>query len=247
MLEQIMELIRISVCMATFNGEKYISQQIDSILSQLGEKDELIISDDSSTDSTLKVVRGYHDERIRILGNQRFRNPILNFENALNHARGEYVFLADQDDVWSKDKVEVMLKYLQIYDMVVSDCTVCDEFLKPVAKSFFKVNGSGKGIVHNFLKNGYLGCCMAFRHNVLSKALPFPKNIAMHDIWLGFVAEMYYKPYFVEKPLMAYRRHGGNATPTAEESKYSFFKKVKFRLTLLSNIPKLIFRGAVRI
>lgn len=235
--------MRISVCIATYNGERFISQQMKSILKQISPHDEIVISDDSSTDRTLEIIRAINDPRIRIFDGNSFKSPAFNFENAIFKAEGDIFFLADQDDVWADDKVQVTLEYLKTYDLVVSDCTVCDEFLNVVAESFFKLNGSSKGIIHNFFRNGYLGCCMAFRRNILTKALPFPKDIPMHDIWLGFVAEMYYKSYFIKKPLVAYRRHGNNASPTAEESKYSFFKKIKFRLTLLSNIPKLIFRG----
>ena len=102
----------ISVCMATYNGEKYIRQQICSIISQIGEGDEVIISDDGSTDSTLDTIRSMADSRIRIVKGPCRRSPTLNFENALSHAQGDYIFLADQDDVWLPGKVSACVQWL---------------------------------------------------------------------------------------------------------------------------------------
>lgn len=103
----------ISVCIATYNGGKYIKEQLDSILFQLGKDDEVIISDDSSTDDTLSILESYHDERIVILTNQKFHSPVYNFENALKSAKGDFIFLSDQDDIWEPTKVEVMLDSLK--------------------------------------------------------------------------------------------------------------------------------------
>ena len=104
----------ISVCIATYNGEKYIREQLDSILPQLGLDDEVIISDDSSTDNTLKIIEEYNDCRIKIFSNNKFYSPILNFENALKKAQGDFIFLSDQDDIWKSNKVEVVMKYLNM-------------------------------------------------------------------------------------------------------------------------------------
>ena len=82
----------ISVCIATYYGGKYIKEQLDSILFQLGKDDEVIISDDSSTDDTLSILESYHDERIVILTNQKFHSPVYNFENALKSAKGDFIF-----------------------------------------------------------------------------------------------------------------------------------------------------------
>ncbi len=91
--------MKISVCLASYNGEKYIAEQLESILKQLGERDELIISDDSSTDQTLAIIDRFHDRRLRVFPGNSFYNPIFNFENALKQATGEVIALSDQDDV----------------------------------------------------------------------------------------------------------------------------------------------------
>lgn len=228
----------ISVCMATYNGEKYIKEQLDSILLQIGDKDEIIISDDGSSDATIEIVESYQDSRIKIYRNS-FKNLILNFEFALKQASGDFIFLSDQDDVWLPNKVQVSISYLMHNDIVVSNCQVVNQQLIVINKSFFELNKTKKGLFSNLIKNSYLGCCLAFRKEILSKVLPFPKNIPMHDIWLGFVAELFYKIKFIEEPLMLYRRHGGNESPTGEDSPFNLYRKFLFRYNIVKNTPKL--------
>ncbi|UFS71303.1 glycosyltransferase family 2 protein [Geomonas sp. RF6] len=222
----------ISVCMATCNGERFVRQQLDSILPQLGPHDEVIVSDDSSTDSTVALVRSMADPRIVLL-NGSFRSPVRNFENALGAARGERIFLADQDDLWHPGKVAALMPLLERFNLVVSDCNLIDENGREIAPSFFAMRGSGPGVVKNVLKNGYLGCCMAFRRSVLDMALPFPETIPMHDMWLGIVAEMAGRTHFLRNPLVCYRRHGANASPTGEKSSYTVLQKIRFRYRLI--------------
>lgn len=224
--------------MATYNGEKYIKDQLDSILLQLRENDEIIISDDGSSDTTIEIVKSYADTRIKVFHNS-FKNLILNFEFALKQAKGDYVFLSDQDDIWLPNKVEVTLECLIRHDIVVSNCKVVNQDLEIINESFFELNNSRQGLISNLIKNSYLGCCLAFRKGILIKALPFPKAIPMHDIWLGFVSELFYNVKFIEEPLMLYRRHGANESPTGEGSPFSIYEKFLFRYNIVKNISKL--------
>lgn len=225
---------KISVCMASYNGGKFIRKQIESILSQLGRDDELIISDDSSTDDTCLQVSSFHDKRILLLQDNNFHNPIYNFENALKHASGDYIFLTDQDDFWHESKVTTILQLLHIYDLVVSDCIIIDENDNIINSSFFKLNGSGSGLFRNIIKNKYLGCCMAFRKSMLVYALPFPAAIPMHDMWLGTLAELKGTTYFCSDKLVYYRRHKANLSSASEKSYYGLVDKIKFRYNLIS-------------
>lgn len=234
--------MKISVCMATYNGEKYIKEQLDSILFQLTKDDEVIVSDDSSGDNTVEIINSYYDNRIRIFENQKFKSPIFNFENALKHANGDVIVLADQDDIWQGNKIETIKKYMQEYDLVLSDADIIDEHGKNLHESFYKLNGSRNGLIKNIVKNSYLGCTMAFNRKVLDKSLPFPKDIPMHDWWIGLIAEMYGKTYFIEDKLISYRRHGNNASPTGEKSKYSLMQKIVFRLVMVKNLIWRYFR-----
>lgn len=236
----------ISVCIATYNGAKYINEQIKSILSQLSLEDEIIISDDSSTDNTLEIIKKIKDNRIKIFPNQTFRNPIFNFENALKLAKGDYIFLADQDDVWLKNKVSIVKEELVFHDVVITNCKIVDKNLKPINVSFFDLYKSKNGFISNLLKNSYLGCCMAFRKEILPMVLPFPKNIPMHDIWIGIVAELFYKSKFIQQPLVLYRRHGENESPAGEYSPFNFYNKVIFRINIIRNIPKLFLKAYLK-
>lgn len=229
---------KISVCIATYNGSLYIKEQLDSILPQLCETDELIISDDSSTDNTIEIIKLYGDPRIVLLENQSFHSPTYNFENALNNASGDYIFLCDQDDVWLSDKVESFIPLLERYDLVVSDCKIVNADLEIIEDSFFKVMKSGKGLLRNYIKNTYLGCCIAFRKEVFNYILPFPPNIPMHDIWIGMLVELNGNPFYLEKPTSLYRRHGENASYAGEKSKNNIFFKIKYRLDLLMSLVK---------
>jgi glycosyltransferase involved in cell wall biosynthesis len=226
--------------MASYNGEKYICAQLESILRQLSENDEVVISDDSSTDKTIDIIKDFNDKRIRLFEYNQFYNPMLNFENALKKASGDLIFLSDQDDIWLDNKVKVVTNLLDSYDLVVSDCILINENEAPIHDSFFKQRGSGPGIIHNLIKNSYIGCCMAFHRNILQKALPFPGNtpIPMHDWWIGMVGELFGKTCFCEEKLVLYRRHYTNASRTSEKSFNSFSKKMRIRTILACEISK---------
>ena len=220
----------ISVCLASYNGARFIEEQVRSVLSQLGPADELVVSDDGSTDATLPLLRAMGDARIRIIEGPHRRSPIWNFEHALRQARGEYIFLCDQDDLWEPDKVAVAMRCLEHCDCVVSDCSVIDAEGRELEPSFFALNATRPGRLYNLLvKNGYLGCCMAFRRCVLTAALPFPADTPMHDIWIGNVAAFRYRLTFIPDRLMRYRRHGDNASSASDASRYGFWARVRFR------------------
>lgn len=208
----------ISVCLAAYNGERFIRRQLESILPQLGPGDEVIVSDDGSTDQTLAVVRSLNDPRIRIVRNTGRRGPVGNFENALNQVRGEFIFLSDQDDVWLPDKVHRLRPLLETHNLVLSDCTVVDAGGRTLFPSFFAHRGSRPGLLRNLYKNSYVGCCMAFRRSLLKRALPFPKGLYMHDWWLGLLAEAGGSVCFYPESTLLYVRHGQNASPTSEGS-----------------------------
>jgi len=231
--------MKISVVLATYNGTAYVKKQLNSVLPQLKIGDEVIVSDDNSTDDTISVIETLKDSRIRIIINEKPKGPINNFANGLQQATGDIIFLCDQDDLWMDGKVEKCLKLLETYDTVVTDCFIADETLQPTGKSHFEVYGAGKGLLKNLLANTYLGCCMAFKKGVLQIALPFPERIPMHDIWIGFISELFFRPYFLNEKLVCYRRHQFNASTSSEKSKYSFLQKMNFRWNTIRYIPLL--------
>jgi glycosyltransferase involved in cell wall biosynthesis len=229
-------MLKISVCVATYNGATYIAAQLRSILPQLGINDEIIISDDGSSDDTLSIINAFNDPRIIIFNNHELRSPSFNFENALKHCSGDLIFLSDQDDVWAAGKVDILRHLLARFDIIVSDCYVVDTHLKILHNSFFKINKSKKGLLNNIIKNSYLGCCLAFKKDVLKIALPFPKNIPMHDWWIGVVGEVFFKTCFVPYQLVYYRRHGANASIAGSKSDFSIVQKIRWRFHLIVSL-----------
>ena len=221
----------VSVCMAVKNGERYLRQQIDSILPQLSENDELVISDDHSTDETISIIKSYSDSRIVLTAN-RGKGILQNFESALLLCQGEFIFLTDQDDVWMPEKIRKMVLHFENHDLIVHDCYIVNSTLHVLQDSFFDFNRSGKGIFKNLVRNSYMGCCMAFKRKVLNKAVPFPSRIIMHDQWLGLVAELDFHVAFISDKLVWHRRHELNASTTFYKSKYDIIDKFSHRIQL---------------
>lgn len=232
---------KIDILMATYNGEKYLAEQIDSIISQTYKNWNLLIRDDGSSDSTFKILLEYEkkDDRIKIVKDEKGNLGIAkNFEELLKITSSELVMFSDQDDVWKKDKIEIMMKYISDYDLIVSDAVVVNEKLKCINESLFYIVKSKKGIIKNIIKNTYYGCCMLFKRKILGKVLPIPDNKEIgHDLWIGLISEKYYKVRFIKKKLMYFRRHSNNTT-TINKSKRNIREKIIGRYVILKELLK---------
>ncbi|MCF0145485.1 MAG: glycosyltransferase, partial [Eubacterium sp.] len=222
------ELPEISAAMTVYNGERFLDEQLDSILMQLSENDELVVSLDPSEDASAALLAGRaeKDPRIRVIEGPG-KGVVRNVENALRHCRGKKIFLADQDDVWLPGKVEKVSRMLDRYTLVLHDARVVDKDLEELTPSFMDWRKSRMGIMANLIKNSYIGCCMAFRRELLDVVLPFPENLPMHDQWIGVMAEKHGTVRFIRIPLMLYRRHEGTETGdhhagTAQMMKWRF-------------------------
>lgn len=210
------EAIRASVAMAVYNGEKYIRQQIDSILDCMSPEDELVISYDRSTDSTRQIIDGYAaaDSRVRVIDND---NPGVqnNFNNAVLACRGEYIFLADQDDVWLPGKIDHVVEVFRGTgaDVVIHDGYITDENLNVQPGSFFQNGSTCNGPIRNIIRCHFWGCCMAFRASLRGIVCPFPNTHAIgHDLWIGVLAGFYGKIVRTDECLMKHRLHCSNVT-----------------------------------
>lgn len=226
--------------MATYNGERYLKEQVASILPQLTSNDELIISDDGSTDGTQTLLADYakKDQRIKVL-NGPGKGVIANFENAIGESQGDFIFLADQDDVWLPKKVAIIKEYFSDHpdvNLVVADLVIVDTNLTPIEASYFDYRKVRKGFVKNIIRNTYIGAGMAFRSELKEKVLPFPANIPMHDMWIALISEWGNNSAFIEEPLTLYRRHEENVSEIDTDS--SFFQQLLWRLSLISALIK---------
>lgn len=235
----------LSVCIASYNGEKFIKAQIDSILCQLSPEDEVIISDDGSTDSTISIIKKFNDNRIILIRDKPLGSPIFNLERALLRTKGDIIFLSDQDDIWLPEKVKKMVTVLDDASLVFSDAKLVNEDLEIIRASFNNGKKNHTGILKNILFNSYMGATMAFRREILLKALPFPKKIPMHDQWIGLIGDIYFRNKFIPEPLILYRRHGGNASYSGERSKNTFVRKFFFRVSIFWALIKRVVQIAV--
>lgn len=232
----------ISVCIATYNGEKYLERQIRSILPQLAADDEIVISDDGSEDGTLEVIDAIGDKRIRVLEGPK-RGLIKNFEHAIKAAKGEVIFLCDQDDEWHPNKVgRVMEAFTNTScKVLMHDVIVVREDGSTLYPSLFRQRGMRHGVLKNLYKSSYLGAAMAFRRELLPKILPIRGCMLgnMHDTWIGFVGEMNGGVGFLDELLGKYYRYSSSVT-SAELKPLSFPRQVLKRLITIFNLLRYL-------
>lgn len=230
----------ISVALAFYNGKKYIEEQVNSILKNLKDDDELVISIDDDSDGSREILRdlAQEDHRIHLI-----KGPgsgvVANFQNALLHCRGEIVFLADQDDLWKENKAETVKKMFQNPKVtaVVHNAEIVDENLQSMGQTTFQWRDSGAGFWKNIKKNSYIGCCMAIRKSILKKLLPIPEKVWIHDQWMGLLAEQLGSVVFLEDKLLLYRRHEQNVTGLRRGSLLSMINK---RYHMVTEIKKRV-------
>ncbi len=226
----------ISIAMAAFNGAAHIAAQIESILPQLGAGDELVISCDPSQDGTEKIIASFaaKDCRIEFLCGPG-EGILPNFQEAIFACKNDFIFLCDQDDVWLESKVAIVLAEFERsqVSVVLHDAKIVNEDLDILHESFFRSRNSKKGFLRNIIKNSYIGCCMAFRRELKDIVLPFPKDIPMHDQWIGLMGEKYGGVSFLNEPLVLYRRHKNNVSKTFHAG---FAQMLKWRINLIRSL-----------
>lgn len=210
--------VRVSVCMAAYNGAAHITEQIESILPQLGPADELVIVDDASTDDTVQVVSRIADDRIRLIASAENRGYVRNFEAALLQSRGEYVFLADQDDVWVPGRVEAMIAALQDSDVVASNFGFFGHRPRRIESIRLRASDGPRRWANLFALwvgyRPYFGCAMAFRRPARDLILPFPAFLTeTHDQWIAMVGNLAGSMVHLEQDTLVRRLHENNTTP----------------------------------
>lgn len=227
----------ISVCIATYNGGKFLKEQLESILSQLSANDEIIISDDGSVDDTMSIIYNFNDSRIKVFshipqcGYSNHQKSTSNFENALVRCSGDYIFLADQDDIWLPNKVSKCVQLLSKYDFIVHSRIEIDKYSNIISNvcelshplNWFSI----------LIKMKWFGCCMAFRRNVLNIVLPFPLRLIAHDYWISIMAMKFCNCYILDEPLILYRKHDNSVS---QHISNSLTFKILYRLKLLFQI-----------
>ena len=215
----------ISVAMAVCNGEKYIEQQLNSIIHNLKKEDEIIISYNASEDATLEMIEeAAHQLPIIKVYSCEEKGVIANYENAISHCNNEYIFLADQDDVWTDNKVEKVMECFEKEHaiLVMHDSQYTDDDLNHQNMTLFTDKDIKQGYVHNLINNCYDGCCLAFHRDLIKMILPIPRSVSMHDQWIGLVAEKVGRVCFCQEKLLQHRRH--DDTPVKKYGLSMMFK-----------------------
>ena len=209
--------IRVSVCLASHDGEAYIGEQVTSILAQLGPDDELVVVDDASVDSTVAVVEGFADARISLSRNAVNVGYVRTFQSALERARGTYLLLSDQDDVWVPGRLAAMVAALDRAAVVATSVAVLGEPLDPPRWRLRAKDSRRHAANLAALLVGvrwYTGCAMGLRRDILPSVLPFPPWLSeSHDLWLGIVGNTHGQMAHLEPASVQRRLHDANQTP----------------------------------
>ena len=236
---------KISVVLASYNGEYYIRDQIESWLRVLRQGDEIIISDDGSTDGTYRVINSIKDHRIVCILNDSRCGYQKNFERAIEKSSGKYIFFSDQDDICLPERVVESLQALQTHGCVFGDAIVTDDALRPTTDSYFASRRTKFFTAWSlFLWPTAIGATMACSKEFLSTALPFPRGVP-HDQWLSVLAAARGELQVVRAPIILYRRHLGVASLTGLAKKRSLSLIAQERTRLLFALLLWFFKRAL--
>lgn len=207
----------ISIALATYNGNRFLREQLDSIYSQTYGNIEVVACDDCSSDDTAAILEEYRKRHgLRYLVNESNLGFMRNFEKIITLCRGEFIALADQDDVWLPEKLEKQLKGLGNASLVYSDAFLVDEAGRQLPGSLIRTSGvrplSGKNFEYFVCNTCVTGCTTLFRRDLLIHALPIPACETYHDWWLAVVASRREGVNYMDSRLVKYRQHEGNDT-----------------------------------
>jgi glycosyltransferase involved in cell wall biosynthesis len=213
--------MNISVCIASYNGAKFIQEQINSILKQLNENDEVIIIDDCSTDNTVEIIKSFNDHRIKLFINKVNKGHVYSFGKSISLSNNEIIFMSDQDDIWFENRVSLMVNRLTNFKVMLlsSNSEFIDENSNKILNySMGKVNSIDSdrylnNIFNIFLgKLGYYGCAMAFTRDLKEYILPIPIYVESHDLWIAKAANLLKTNLHCDDITLSRRIHGNNAS-----------------------------------
>lgn len=204
----------ISIAMTTFNGESFLKDQLESISNQTYLPDELIISDDSSSDNSIKIIENFIGSApyaIRLIKNTKNNGFTKNFEIALNACQGDVIFLADQDDYWYENKISEIVKIFKEkkdISLIIHNADLADDKLDKSNLNYLEQVKNGFGSEHVF----NTGALTALRGELLEYALPFPSNLNGHDGYLHLISRLLNNRLVLSKKLQLIRRHSSNTS-----------------------------------
>ena len=220
----------ISIAMATYNGEKFLREQIESIVSQTYKNIEIIICDDNSSDATCEILSEYQKKfAINIIRNHKNLGIVKSFEIALKNCKGEYIILSDQDDIFFREKITILYENIKDSLLIHSDSIIIDENKNVLFNSHFdSFKSKNKSLFIDYLiGNNVTGNSVLINKKLLEFAFPFPKHIRIHDHYLAMCASYYGKISFLPNKLQYYRQHNYNSIGVKKNNYNIFIKNLK--------------------
>lgn len=206
--------MKISIAMATYNGAKFLSEQLNSFVEQIRLPDELVVTDDCSTDDTLKILESFAENApfpVRIYRNESNLGYAKNFDKALSLCTGDLIFLSDQDDVWFPEKIAHMAGVAERNPdalVVMNDAALTDAELNEVGLTTLgQIRSAGLG-----MESFVMGCCIGVKRELLDICLPIPDGYKAHDNWIVGLADGLNARVIEDIPLQYYRRHASNTS-----------------------------------
>lgn len=224
---------KIKILMATYNGEKYLAEQIESLLNQTYSNWSLSILDDCSTDTTIEIIESYikNDARISYKKNATNMGQVATFDMLLQSAKdAEYVMFCDQDDVWNEDKIAVTLEQMKKVEtvnsgpiLVYTDLEYVDDNLQPINVTQHQTKQRDLRTLYGY--NFAWGCTMLLNQALISQVSHFSKKAENHDYWIHMIAMITGHVHYLDVPTLTYRQHASNVTGGINNR--SFLKKIK--------------------
>ncbi len=204
----------VSICMATYNGEKYLTEQLDSLVNQTYKNIEVIIQDDCSSDNTVNILNSYKEKlNLTIFINENNLGYMKNFETVIKKANGEYIAICDQDDIWIDNKIEILVENIKNSTMIYSDSLLIDENAKSLKLKF------SQSLKNNFIStknplaflrdNCVSGHALLFKKELLKYIFPFNENV-FFDAWIAANAAGLNGVKYIDECLVNYRQHTNN-------------------------------------
>lgn len=222
-----------SIALATYNGSRYLREQLDSILNQTLTDFEVVVCDDSSTDDTLQILQEYasKDSRFKIHSNQNNLGFKKNFEHILSLCNGEFIAFCDQDDVWEANHLEILYNNIGDNDCIGANSLIIDENGVSQSKTLLEYwpihimpQNENELFQHELYSNVIQGTASLIRASLVKLALPIPDDIKYHDYWFALIAGCNNKCKYISNVVLKYRRHSNNAS---EYQKFSIWNAIK--------------------
>lgn len=236
----------ISIAIATYNGEKYLREQLDSIYAQTYKQLEVVVTDDCSTDGTVSILEEYRQKYgLKYYVNLHNLGFVKNFERAISLCTGDYIALADQDDVWFPGKLFTLLNAMMLCELsnpdkpiiIHHDVYIVDENLKNKGLRYINNKGNSSGLINLLFGNPKVqGAASMFNRKLKNMCFPLPDDTPLHDLYISYVCECFGVRKYISEPLMLYRQHANNQIGAIEFSSFASFKKlINKRVVLADN------------